>query len=54
MGCCTTVSGTDGSYGGRSFITAKEKIAKLENYKEWLDNESTGVQETITKLKKAS
>ena len=40
--------------GGRQFLTKEEKIDKLNDYREWLDSESKGVQETISKLKKAS
>ena len=43
-----------GSHHGRQFLTAEEKIEKLEEYKKWLDNESKGVEEAIAKLKKAS
>jgi len=39
---------------GRQFFTTEEKIEKLKEYKKWLDNESKGVEETITELKKAS
>jgi len=39
---------------GRHFLTTEEKIEKLQEYKKWLDNESKGVGETISKLKKAS
>ena len=46
--CC------DDSYEGRHFLTAKEKIEKLKEYKEWLDNESKGVSEQISKIKEAS
>jgi hypothetical protein len=38
---------------GRQFLTTDEKIERLEEYKNWLDNESKGVEETIEKLKKA-
>ena len=46
--CCTD------QHEGRHFLTKEEKIEKLKEYKEWLDNESKGVSETISKLKKAS
>ena len=36
---------------GRRFLTKEEKIKKLTEYKEWLDNESKGVEETIAELK---
>ena len=39
---------------GRQFLTTEEKIEKLKEYKKWLDNESKGVEEAITELKKAS
>ena len=35
---------------GRHFLTKEEKIKKLTEYKTWLDNESKGVEEAITKL----
>jgi hypothetical protein len=35
---------------GRHFLTKEEKIAKLKEYKQWLDNESKGVEERITEL----
>jgi hypothetical protein len=35
---------------GRHFLTKEEKIAKLKEYKTWLDNESKGVEEKITEL----
>lgn len=38
---------------GRMFLTKEEKIKKLTEYKNWLDNESKGVEETITKLKES-
>lgn len=50
---CTAISCED-KYSGRQFLTKEEKIEKLEEYKEWLDNESKGVEETISRLKKAS
>ncbi len=43
-----------GKYHGRRFLTTEEKIERLQEYKEWLDNESKGVEEAILKLKKAS
>ncbi len=42
--CCS-------SHQGRHFLTKEEKIKKLVEYKEWLDNESKGVEEAITELK---
>ena len=41
-----------GSYG-RRFLTTEEKVSKLQEYKNWLDNEAKGVEEAIGKLKKA-
>lgn len=43
MCCCTSHP--------RQFLTKEEKIKKLKEYKDWLDNESKGVEEAITKLK---
>ena len=37
-------------YHGRQFLTKEEKINKLKEYKNWLDNESKGVEEKITEL----
>jgi len=54
---CETIqceSACESSCGGRSFLTKEERIQKLNKYKEWLDNESNGVQEKIEDLKKAS
>jgi hypothetical protein len=39
---------------GRHFHTKEEKIKMLEEYKDWLENEKKGVEETIDELKKAS
>jgi hypothetical protein len=39
---------------GRHFLTKEEKIERLEEYKNWLEHERKGVEETIEKLKKAS
>ena len=36
---------------GRRFLTKEEKIEKLTKYKNWLDNEGKGVEETITKIR---
>jgi hypothetical protein len=36
---------------GRRFLTKEEKIKKLKQYKEWLDNESKGITEVIEELK---
>ena len=38
------------THHGRQFLTKEEKINKLTKYKNWLDNESKGVQETMTKI----
>ena len=35
---------------GRHFLTKEEKIKKLTEYKEYLDNESKGVSEAIEEL----
>jgi len=43
-----------GRYHGRRFLTTEEKIERLQEYKEWLDNESKGVEEAISRLKKTS
>lgn len=51
---CETISNCDDKYSGRNFLTKDEKIEKLKGYKEWLDSESKGVEETISKIKKAS
>ena len=49
MGCGTYTC--ESEFAGRSFLTKEEKIQKLEEYKEWLDSESKGVQEAIEKIK---
>ncbi len=46
MYCCTSHG-----HPGRLFLTKEEKIEKLTEYKNWLDNESKGVEEAIAKLK---
>jgi hypothetical protein len=51
--CGTYYRGHHG-HQGRHFLTTDEQIEKLEEYKNWLDNESKGVEEAIAKLKKAS
>ena len=38
----------------RHFLTKEEKIEHLGEYKKWLNNEKTGVEERIAELKKAS
>ena len=43
MCCCT--------HHGRLFLTKEEKLEKLKEYKNWLDNERKGVEETIEQLK---
>ncbi len=45
---------THGMCCERQFLTSEEKIDKLEEYNQWLDNESKGVEEAIENLKKAS
>ena len=42
--CCST-------HHGRQFLTKEEKINKLTEYKNWLDNESKGVEEALAQLK---
>jgi hypothetical protein len=44
----------DPHHCGRNFFTKDEKIEMLEKYKEWLEKETKGVDETIENLKKAS
>ena len=44
----------ESEFAGRQFLTAEEKIEKLQDYAKWLDNESKGVKEAVAKLKKAS
>jgi len=39
---------------GRRYLTKEEKVNRLKEYKEWLDNESKGVDEAISKVSKAS
>ena len=51
---CSTDSYCGTEYSGRSFLTKDEKVEKLNKYKDWLDNESKGVDETIKKIKEAS
>ncbi len=46
--CCV-----DEEMSGRRFLTNDEKREQLETYKKWLDSESKGVAEAISKLKKA-
>ncbi len=41
--CCS-------GHHGRHFPTKEEKIKKLTEYKNWLDNESKGVSEAIAEL----
>lgn len=52
--CCTTSVCGDSKTSGRKFLTTDEKIAKLGDYREWLDNEAKGVDETIKELKRAN
>ena len=42
-GCCTGHQ--------RMFLTKEERITHLNKYKEWLQNETKGVDEAIAKLK---
>lgn len=41
-----------GTYSGRGFLTAEEKVEMLKEYKEELDLESKGVGERIKELEK--
>ena len=43
-----------GKYCWRQFLTKKEKIEILEEYKNWLEKETQGVKEKIENLNKAS
>jgi len=46
--CCTDCGcGTE-----RKFLTTEEKVARLEEYRDALQNEAKGVQEAIERLKK--
>lgn len=47
-GCC----GYSSNGSGRAFLTKKEKIEMLKEYKEDLDNEVKGVAERITELER--
>ena len=38
---------------GRQFLTTEEKVERLQKYKEWLENEAEGVDEAMTRIKKA-
>jgi len=51
MGCMTTC----GPCGpeARQFLTTEEKVEKLKQYKEYLENEAKGVEEAISKIRKA-
>lgn len=49
MSCC---AGQSCSPQERSFLTNEEKIARLEEYKEWLESEAKGVSEAIIEIKK--
>ena len=58
--CCETETSDKACCGngccgneGRRFLTTEEKLQRLTEYKQWLENETKGVNETITKLKKA-
>nr|MBI4156348.1 DUF5320 domain-containing protein [Candidatus Woesearchaeota archaeon] len=39
-------------YGARRFFTKEEKVEMLEEYKDYLENESKGVSERIKQLQK--
>jgi len=43
-----------GKYREKRFLALEEKMEKLKAYKEWLINESKGVEEDILKLKETS
>ena len=49
---CETSCGDAGE--GRRFLTTEEKVEKLQDYKQWLEQEAKGVDEAIKKLEKAS
>jgi len=49
MECETSCGGE-----GRQFLTNEEKAEKLSKYKQWLQSETKGVEETIARLKKAN
>ncbi len=53
MQCETETSCCGSEMDGRRFLTAEEKVEKLQGYKQWLESEAKGVDETIKKLKKA-
>ena len=44
--------GNCGGYSGRAFLTKKEKVEMLKEYKYYLDKESKGVTERIKELEK--
>jgi hypothetical protein len=43
----------EGGHDGRRFLTKDERMEMLNEYKDWLDNESKGVAEAIADLKKS-
>jgi hypothetical protein len=49
MECETNCCGSE----GRQFLTAEEKMEKLSIYKKWLQDEAMGVEEAISRIKKA-
>ncbi len=51
MQCETNCCGSE--MEGRRFLTTEEKVEKLQDYKQWLESETKGVDEAIKKLKKA-
>lgn len=53
MNCRTYGCGCGpGYYGhGRRYLTKDEKLKKLKEYKEFLENEAKGVEERIKELK---
>ena len=49
---CETSCGTEKCE--RRFLTNEEKAEKLGEYKNWLESEAKGVDETIARLKKGN
>jgi hypothetical protein len=53
MYCQTTTQDCEcSSSAGRRFLTADEKIARLNEYRDWLTSEAKGVEEAIERIKK--
>jgi hypothetical protein len=38
---------------GRRFLTKEEKVERLQEYKDWLDQEAKGVSEAIERIQKS-